>query len=865
MSFLVMNKMWERVSIARQDSDTTLFYDLLFTGEMLCKIIVSGLVAAVADERERHRYRHIHRLVRADGLGDWAQVMEEILAGPTSQHLMTHARDEQREFTQKSGIGNWQYEAVQHLHAAIKLIDQNYEDLPVKVDARKWLHLFVAIRNRTRGHGALQSSLCSAACDDIEQSIKLVAENFILLQRPWVHLHRNLSGKYRITSLAGDVTPFSYLKSTNTVAIPDGVYVQFDSPARVELMATNEDAADFVFPNGNFTGKTYETISYITGSKSNADARPYLVPAGELPPSETQGIGLLDIHGKAFANIPPSPAGYVHRIELEKTLCALLEDDHHPIITLVGRGGIGKTSTALEVLHRLCKTERYQAIIWFSSRDIDLLPEGPKLVKPHVLTPKEIAKEFVRLLAPAESTEKGFDALTFMAQALTKSPLGSPFLFIFDNFETARNPVDVFNWIDTYIRNPNKVLITVRHGEFRGDYPIEVFGMNEEETDELITSTSIRLGIDPLITTAYRRELYQEANGHPYIIKVLLGEVAKNRKLDKVERIVAGKDDMLDALFERTYARLSPAAKRVFLTMCLWRSVIAKVALEAVLMRPANEKIDVEDSVDELVKSSFIETVRSDQDNMPFVLVPLTAAMFGRRKLDVSPMKPAIKADVSLLQSFGATQLPDIRYGFQPRIERLFRHIANEASQDANALTQHLPMLEFIARKYAPAWLMIASLHDEIVTPDAAEKMKEALRHYIEATPKGPAQYQAWDRLVRICQRTQDWGGEIHALLEMCQLPDASFRSISDSANRLNRLFHSNELVLDSDEKQIIVREIIQIMERRIAEADAFDCSRLAWLCLHSCDEGRAKKYTKYGLELDAENQHCLRLAKKLK
>ena len=299
--------------------------------------------------------------------------------------------------------------------------------------------------------------------------------------------------------------------------------------------------------------------------------------------------------------------------------------------------------------------------------------------------------------------------------------------------------------------------------------------------------------------------------------------------------------------------------------MCLWRSVIAEVALEAVLMRPANEKIDVEESVDELIKSSFVETVRSVQDNMPFVLVPLTAAVFGRRKLDVSPMKPAIKADVSLLQLFGAAQLPDIRYGFQPRIERLFRHIANEASQDANALTQNLPMLEFIARKYAPAWLMIASLHEEIVTPDASNKIKEALRQYIEATPKGPAQHQAWDRLVRICQRTQDWGGEIQALLEMCQLPDASFRSISDTANRLNGLLYRNELVLDSDEKQIIVREIIEIMERRIAEADAIDCSRLAWLCLRSDDEVRARKYTKYGLGLDEDNQHCLRLAEKLK
>jgi hypothetical protein len=63
MSFLALDKMWERIEIARQDSDTALFYDLLFAGEMIFKIITAGLVAAISEDRERHRYRHLHHLV----------------------------------------------------------------------------------------------------------------------------------------------------------------------------------------------------------------------------------------------------------------------------------------------------------------------------------------------------------------------------------------------------------------------------------------------------------------------------------------------------------------------------------------------------------------------------------------------------------------------------------------------------------------------------------------------------------------------------------------------------------------------------------------------------------------------------------
>jgi len=69
----------------------------------------------------------------------------------------------------------------------------------------------------------------------------------------------------------------------------------------------------------------------------------------------------------------------------------VLLSDRHPVVTLVGRGGIGKTSLALKVLHSIADEDRYFAITWFSARDIELLPEGPKLVTPHVLTPEDMA------------------------------------------------------------------------------------------------------------------------------------------------------------------------------------------------------------------------------------------------------------------------------------------------------------------------------------------------------------------------------------------------------------------------------------------------------------------------------------------
>ena len=117
----------------------------------------------------------------------------------------------------------------------------------------------------------------------------------------------------------------------------------------------------------------------------------------------------LDIRANCFTNMPRAPADFVSRRELENELTGLLNDERHEIITLVGSGGIGKTTLSLEVLNRLVNGERFALIVWFSARDIELTPKGPKQVRPFVLDAKDLSKEYVSLLQPAEATDSDFD------------------------------------------------------------------------------------------------------------------------------------------------------------------------------------------------------------------------------------------------------------------------------------------------------------------------------------------------------------------------------------------------------------------------------------------------------------------------
>lgn len=863
MAFLPFDRMWQRVELARQDSDTSLFFHLMYFGELVLKLTALGLVAAIEEESERHRYRQLHRLVRADSIGEWAAVIDDTLTGPASQFLTSSARVEQRELTQKCKAGAWPCDAVSLLSKAIEQIDKNYERMPGAVAGRNWFSMFVHLRNDTRGHGVTLRTQCGSVSPPLERSLQLISKNFNLFNRSWVYLHRNLSGRYNVTPLGGTSAPFDHLKAKNKENHEDGVYVYLDECTRVELAVSDPEASDLLLPNGAFNGKRFEMISYLSGNKSEADAARYLTPTSELPASQTQSIGDLDVQGRSFGNLPPMPSGYVDRPELEAELFRDLSDDRHCIITLHGGGGIGKTSLALATLHRLAEGERFGAILWFSARDVDLMIDGPKLVKPHILTEKEIAKEFVELLEPNEKPNTSSQALKYFSDALTSSPITYPLLFVFDNFETVRSPAELFNWIDTYIRPPNKILITTRFRDFKGDYPVEVSGMTEDECNQLCMETAHFLGIRRFLTPEYVRELYRESEGHPYVAKILLGEAAKTGRPQKIQRIFARRDDILDALFERTFANLSPAARHVFLTLSSWHSIVPEVAIEAVMLRPSNEKFDVEAALSELKRCSFVETLRSPDKNI-FLSVPLVASIFGKRKLEVSTLKGAVEANVEILRFLGAAQKTDTQRGVGPRINLMFESIASKVIANPDALSDYLPIMEFIAQRYSAAWLLLARFWEESSIENKIERAKDSINRYLEATPKTSEQISAWRKRADYCRISADWQGEIHSLVEISQLPGTSFNEISGAANRINSLLHFHQF-LDFYEIKIQLRKLADTMASRIGkEGDATDCSRLAWLYLTLNENETAVQLVNQGKAQDPENEYILRLEEKL-
>ena len=859
MSHKLIEQLFDRAENDRHESDFTYFFALLLAAEAMAKTIVLSTLAAIDDDTESNRYRLTYQLVRANGLGDWSDAIEDALSGPASQYLVPEAREVRTQLTQLSSDGEWQHEAVHSLKNALDSLDIVSDSVPARTNLTRWFRIFATLRNKTRGHGATRPSDTGIASGHILHSIRTIYENLQLFERPWVYLYRNLSGKYRVTPLTDNTEAFDFLRRESTHSFSNGIYVHFGSPKLVPLIVSDPDLIDYFLPNGGFNDKRFDFLSYVTDNREVGDSSLYLIPP-DLHKSETHGYGELVPKGNCFSNAPEPATDYVPRVALENELFELLMDDRHPVVTLQGAGGVGKTSSTLQVMDRLSKEGRYEMIVWFSARDIDLLSSGPKIVRPGILSPKDVATQYVRFVLPEHKLQdRKLDRQKFFQQQLSKSD-GGTCLFVFDNFETVHNPLEMFAWLEYFVRLPNKVLITTRLRNFKGDYPLEVHGMNEQEARTLIGQTASHLNILSLLTADNINELIKHSGGHPYVIKILLGEVADKRRFRSSRHVVAGSSDILTALFERTFNALSPCGQRAFMTLSAWNSAVPRIALEAVLIASTEERAAVEQGIESLLHYSLAEERVTGEDRQEFIGLPLAATAFGKKQLETSMLKPAIEADVQILQMFSPNSISDVNLNLGKGLTSFIKNISYRVDE-GESFSDYESILDMVCRAYNPGWLQLAQWHIERGGDLDLDIAVSDIKAFIQADQSGDASADAWRMLANVYYGKNDFLGEIQAFVERSQFDDVPFYDISNTATLLNRRYRD----LETTEGRLqLVQRLLSVMEARILEANPDDLSRMAWLALHLSEGDKAKKFIERGLADEPDNLYCLRIAGRL-
>jgi hypothetical protein len=852
-----------RVNQAGSGSSAESFLLTSYVVESAIKTIGVALCAGLRHTSSAALYRLEYELVRADGLGSWEAMISKCATQSYSGYLDKGLQPLLNWLSQKrtSPQDQWARDAVDACSQILSELVALPASVPNKLNMRYLISQFVQIRNKTKAHGAAGDEFFAEANPLYIAAVRCLVEHCPLFQWQWFFLaERQSKGNVKAVSLRGPSATHVPAQRAQELRPPNpGIYFRPNDRADImfcgDLLRTGSECRSFHIPNGGMTNNGQaEYIDYGDGSVVHFDMSRLLAPPAPLPSSATEGASTLDIYSNVFGNLPPLPRGYIERSALQEDLQARLEDTNHSIITLHGRGGIGKTSLALYMAHKLAGADipKFDHIIWLSARDLELKPTGASEVRRAVPNLDAVC----RLLADFVDIDPTLDAF---AELLQDPSVADSYgiLFIFDNFETLDDPRGIHRFLDTHTHIPNKVLITSRERAFKGDFPIEVGGMEFLEAKELIHDEAILLDVAHIINEQAIKEIFDYTDGHAYVMRVVVGEIARDRRWVPLKSLVPRRSDLLGAVFERSFNKLTPEGRWVFLTVANWRSVISELALLVVLGR---REIDVESGIEECTRLSLI-TRQELLDGQYCYFAPELARLFAKKKLDGDPDRLTINEDLTELQQFGPVKINQVGSANIKRMVTEFVNRSRElAASAAEGKRQKIDAsLVRIADIWPEAWLDVAKYRREFGLGD--EKIAYALRRGVEEMPFDQS---VWLARADHAASMSDDATRIASLVSAVEANPKDVDCVREVALQLCKYVDSHKHDIPQMRRGVYLASVRSHMATLAEQLDATGLSRLAWLFLLEGDTQNALRYANNGLERESTNTYCQRIVDRL-
>jgi hypothetical protein len=835
-----------------------------YFAEAFMKTLAVVLYAGLLKPARDIAYRHAYELVRGDGLGTWEQSLRDITAQPTAGYLPPEFFPLLAWVTKKrtKPEDEWFRIALANAHHVLTLLGNEENEINKAATAKDFITTLVQIRNKTRAHGAVGEDFYSAANKPYLEAISALAMSCPVCEWRWVHLLLRESGKLRGVALEG-MDP-KHLRDADISQISTeagGVHFIPHQSNHVffcgDLLKSNRECTSFALPNGGLTETgSCEFIDYGTGKTTKEPAAGFLAPPAPLPSSETEGLDSFDIQSNTYGNLPELPPTYVKRLKLEGELTARLLDTNHPVITLHGGGGMGKTSLALAVAHKLASDSnpRFEHIVWFSARDVDLRPTGPSEVRQEVFDLQSASKKFGRLFCDW-GAEGNSEAL---AKAL-QSPAGvssKGILFVFDNFETMADVRGLHKFLDEHTHLPNKVLITSRERAFVADYPIEVRGMEREEAEQLLFRAAQLLGVDQLMTGEVIDRIYSYTGGHAYMMRVVVGEMAKDGRYSPPPQVMGRRQDIVDAVFERSFNKLSEAGRNVFLLVANWKANVPELGLIVVL---GVRGFDAMAGLEECRRLSLVYQVELPGDQV-FYSVPTLARNFAHKKLQGDPDRLVIQQDLATLQKFGVVMSAQTGTDSE---SRLIAQFATACFQEINKGGENIlradKLLEALAMAWPPGWRKLAQFRRQ--SGASRDEIGYALRRAVEEEPFSK---DAWLDRALFAHEIGDEPVRIASLLSAVDADPKDVELIKEVAFQLCRYVNSHIYEIPKARRGVYLASVRAHMQRVAHKLDATALSRLAWLFLLEENVTKAREYANKGCELEPLNRYCLKILERL-
>lgn len=251
------------------------------------------------------------------------------------------------------------------------------------------------------------------------------------------------------------------------------------------------------------------------------------------------------------------------------------------VVCISGGGGVGKTALALEVAHACCEEsaslppdERFEAIVWVTAKNVELLATGQGHRQPTFTDLDSVYRAIADLLdlpvifRTATQAEKHIIVSRLMSE--------KRILLVLDNLEDVDDPELMIFLRD--LPAPGKALVTTRH-RIDVAVPVYLHSLDEATARELVHLECERHHL--VMNEAHIGTLLDSTGGLPLAIVRTIGRMAwRGSSVEtEVQHLDDPRNEIFDFCFGKTIALIRPGdAYPLLMTLALFATDASREA-----------------------------------------------------------------------------------------------------------------------------------------------------------------------------------------------------------------------------------------------------------------------------------------------
>ena len=280
------------------------------------------------------------------------------------------------------------------------------------------------------------------------------------------------------------------------------------------------------------------------------------------------------------------------------------------VLSIVGEGGIGKTSTTIKLLYDLLDDENqpFNLILWTSLKTKTLNNYEFEKIENAITTTAGMYKQLYDVVGGENETED-------IKEYLIKLSEDFNILLVLDNLETI-NSEEVKEFLSRFTENA-KVIITSRIGLGEMETRYKLSGLNDADMLDYFDTLLELYGCTSYFTKEEKLNYAKnELHSNPLAIKWFVRTLSTKKDAKGVSEILSHKEDVIDFCMSNVYEQLSDDARNLLNILSVLNKSLTIGELFYFMEAENGNELKIRKAINDLVNSSFIEQSIYNEDSL---------------------------------------------------------------------------------------------------------------------------------------------------------------------------------------------------------------------------------------------------------